>query len=335
MTLLIKSGQYTCETASTSSEKPMKGSPEVRSKPALEPGRTRVLFVGLGTMGLPMAINLLRAGFAVTGHDVNPRSAASLVAAGGRPGDDPCTSARDCDVVVTMLPDDAIVADVLAGASGLMSHLRPGALVIEMSTTAPRTKKALHAQARSNGVDFVECPVGKTVEHAIAGTLSLMVGGDAGSIARARPILDALGNEVHVCGDVGAASAMKLINNALVACINAASIEALVAGTKANLSVATMMSVMKTTLVWNNSLAKALPNKALKRDFSPGFMTRLAHKDVKLALEMARELDVPMLQGEAAFALLSEALDDGHGGDDTPGSMLRACEARAGVRVAP
>ena len=189
--------------------------------------------------------------------------------------------------------------------------------------------------AAARGVGFIECPVGKTVEHAVAGTLSLMAGGDVRLIDRARPILGAMGSEVHVCGEVGAASAMKLINNALVACINAASIEALVAGSKAGLSVATMMSVLKTTMAWNNSLANALPRKALKRDFKPGFMTRLAHKDVALARDMARELDAPMHQGEAAFALLGQALEDGYGADDTPGSMLRACEARAGVHLVP
>ena len=171
-----------------------------------------------------------------------------------------------------MLPDDRIVGDVLAGASGIIASLRPGALVIEMSTAVPRTKKALHAEARAKGVDFVDCPVGKTVDHAIAGTLPLMAGGEPGRSSARVP-------------------------------------------------------------AWNNSLAKVLPDKALKRDFRPGFMARLAHKDVKLAPEMARELGVPMHQGEAAFRLLSEALGDGHGGDGTPGSMLRACEARSGVRV--
>lgn len=315
----------------------MKGSPENLSKvaEATAPGRTRILFVGLGTMGLPMARNLVRAGFDVAGYDVNPDGIAAFVAAGGQASGDPLAAARACDVVVTMLPDDRAVTAVLAGRSGLVANLRQGALAIEMSTTAPRTKKALQAEASARGVDFIECPVGKTVEHAIAGTLSLMAGGDPAQIERARPILGAMGDEVHVCGEVGAASAMKLINNALVACINAASIEALVAGSKANLSVETMMSVLRTTLAWNNALAKALPGKALKGDFRPGFMTRLAHKDVGLALEMARDLDVPMRQGEAAFALLGQALDDGYGADDTPGSMLRACEARGGVHLAP
>ena len=297
------------------------------------PDTTQVLFVGLGTMGLPMATNLVRRGFAVAGFDLVGASVDAFARAGGRRGADVVAAARDCDVLVTMLPDDRAVNEAMAGERGLIARLQPGALVIEMSTTGPRTKQALRVEAAARGVDFIECPVGKTVEHAIAGTLSLMAGGDEALIDRARPILDAMGSEVHVCGDVGAASAMKLINNALVACINAASIEALVAGSKANLSVDTMMSVLKTTMAWNNSLAIALPRKALKRDFKPGFTTRLAHKDVGLALEMARELDVPMRQGEAAFALLGQALDDGYGADDTPGSMLRACEARGGVRL--
>jgi 3-hydroxyisobutyrate dehydrogenase-like beta-hydroxyacid dehydrogenase len=300
-----------------------------RSK--LEPGQAGILFVGLGTMGLPMASNLVRAGFAVSGLDANAKALDAFVAAGGRRA--PADAARQCDVVVTMLPDDRAVLDVLGGPGGLIAALREGTLVIEMSTTGPAAKKALLEQALVRGVDFIECPVGKTVEHAVAGTLSLMAGGDPAVIDRARPVLSPMGNEVHVCGEVGAASAMKLINNALVACINAASIEALVAGRKANLTIETMMSVLKTTMAWNNSLASALPRKALRRDFKPGFMTRLAHKDVALALQMARELGAPMHQGEAALGLLAQALDDGYGADDTPGSMLRACEARSGVQL--
>jgi 3-hydroxyisobutyrate dehydrogenase-like beta-hydroxyacid dehydrogenase len=292
-----------------------------------------IVFVGLGTMGLPMASNLVRAGFPVTGSDANRRAVDALVAAGGHDGNDTRDAASRADVVITMLPDDRAVNDVLAPPSGLLAVMKRGSLAIEMSTTAPSTKVALAAAAACRSIDFVESPVGKTMEAAIAGTLTLMVGGTPSAIARARPILASMGNELHVCGEVGAASAMKLINNALVACINAASIEALVAGRKAKLGLDTMMGVFRTTMAWNQALAVGLPRKALKRDFRPGFMTRLAHKDVGLALGMAKDLGVPMTQVEAAYGILGRALDAGYGGDDTPGSMLRVSEAQGGVQV--
>lgn len=293
----------------------------------------QLLFVGLGTMGLPMAKNLLRAGWAVTGYDTSPTATEAFAAAGGPIATDPRVAAGEADVLLTMVPDDRAIREALALPGGLLGAMRPGSLVIEMSTTAPSTKQALAAMAAERGIAFVESPVGKTMEAAIAGTLTLMVAGEPAAIERARPILAAMGNELHVCGAMGAASAVKLINNALVACINAASIEALVAGRKANIDLDTMLGVFKTTMAWNNALATGLPRKALKRDFKPGFMTRLAHKDVGLALSMAKELDVPLTQVEAAYATLSQALADGFGMDDTPGSMLRVCEARGGVQV--
>jgi 4-hydroxybutyrate dehydrogenase/sulfolactaldehyde 3-reductase len=310
--------------------------PENRSNPADPSSATPdhiILFVGLGTMGLPMATNLVKAGFDVVGHDRNPAAVSSLVAAGGRASIGLAAALREADVVVTMLPDDAIVDQVLGGEDGVVAQARPGALLIEMSTTAPATKIAHASAAAARGIDFVEAPVGKTMDAAIAGTLTLMAGGDAAHIDRARPILAPMGNELHVCGAVGTASAMKLINNALVACINAASIEALVAGRKANLDLGLMLGVFKSTMAWNNALAVGLPRKALRRDFRPGFMTKLAHKDVGLALSMARALDVPMTQGEAAYAILEEALREGYGADDNPGSMLRVCESKGGVEL--
>ena len=296
-------------------------------------GTRTVLFAGLGTMGLPMARNLVRAGFDVLGSDPNAAAVAALATAGGHDAGEAAAAAARADFIVTMLPDDAVVLGVLQGDGGLLGWARPGTLVIEMSTTAPATKVALAEQARQRGLDFIECPVGKTMEHAIAGTLTLMAAGDPRSIDKARPVLAALGNDLHVCGDVGAGSAIKLINNALVACINAASIEALVAGTKANLEIGMMINVFKTTMAWNNALAIGLPKKALRRDFKPGFMTKLAHKDVGLALSMGRALDVPMKQGEAAYAILEQALRDGFAGDDSSGSMLRVCETRGGVQL--
>ena len=290
-----------------------------------------VLFVGLGTMGLPMASNVVRAGFPVAGLDANPTAVERFAAAGGRAASD--ADIREADFIVTMVPDDAAVRAVLGGENGLIARAKAGAMIIEMSTTAPSTKIELAAEARRRGVEFIEAPVGRTMEHAIAGTLALMIGGNPALVEKARPLLLAMGSELHLCGDVGAGSALKLINNALVAAINAASIEALVAGRKANLELETIFSVLKTTMAWNNALAKALPNKALRRDFKPGFMTRLQHKDVGLALQMGRELDVPMPQAQAAYDVLARAIDTGFGGDDGIGSMLRVVETEGGVTL--
>lgn len=295
-------------------------------------GSGAILFIGLGTMGLPMASNLVRAGFRVFGSDANRDAEERFRLAGGDVAGAARERAADADVVVTMLPNDRIVREVL-GEGGVLAAMRPGSLLVDMSTTSPKTKTDLAAEAERHGVDFIESPVGKTVEHAVAGTLTLMVGGEPALIERARPVLSAMGSEIHVCGSVGAASTVKLINNALVACINAASLEALVAGQKANIDLDTMLGVFRTTLAWNNALAVGLPRKALRRDFKPGFMTKLAHKDVGLALAMADDLEVPMRLGRAAFEILEKALSSGFGDDDNAGSMMRVCEMDGGTTL--
>lgn len=284
-------------------------------------------------MGLPMASNLLKAGFDVVGADRNEAALAAFAERGGTTTADAVETAAHADIVVSMLPDDAIVRAALGRTEGVISALRPGSLVVEMSTTSPDTKIALAGGASAGGVEFIEAPVGRTMEHAIAGTLALMAGGDPVLIGNARPLLSAMASEIHLCGDVGAGSAIKLINNALVAAINAASIEALVAGHKAGIGLETMFSVLKTTMAWNNALSTALPRKALRRDFRPGFMTRLQHKDVRLALGMAAQLGAPMPMAGAACELLDAAIASGFGSDDGSGSMLRVCEAAGGVRL--
>jgi 4-hydroxybutyrate dehydrogenase/sulfolactaldehyde 3-reductase len=284
-------------------------------------------------MGLPMASNLVRAGFRVFGSDVDSRAMKAFNDAGGESASDAAEAAARADVIITMLPDDRVVQAVLRPPAGLLAQARRGALVIEMSTTAPQTKIELAELARGREVDFIECPVGKTMEHAIAGTLTLMAAGERRLIEQARPILSAMGNDLHICGDVGAGSAIKLINNALVACVNAASLEALVAGRKANLDLGMMIEVFKTTMAWNNALAVGLPRKALRRDFKPGFMTRLAHKDVGLALAMADQLGTPMHVGRVAYELLDKAIQTGFAAEDSSGSMMRVCESEGGVTL--
>jgi 3-hydroxyisobutyrate dehydrogenase-like beta-hydroxyacid dehydrogenase len=159
-----------------------------------------------------------------------------------------------------------------------------------------------------------------------------MIGGDEAVIERVRPILGLMGSDLIRCGDLGAGQAMKLINNLLASILLEASVEALVSGVKVGLTLDTMISVLKTTMAWNNQLAIAMHNRALKGDFEPGFMVKLAHKDCRLAMSMNEGLGLKAPVGAATLAALQEALDEGLGKNDV-GSLLRLREKAAGVTV--
>jgi 3-hydroxyisobutyrate dehydrogenase-like beta-hydroxyacid dehydrogenase len=201
-----------------------------------------------------------------------------------------------------------------------------------MSTIDPETTRRVGAKIRAQGAEMIDSPVGKTADAAVAGNLTLMVGGDAGVIARVRPLLDCMGTDFFHCGDLGAGQTMKLINNLLATAVSEASIEALVSGTKAGLGLDTMLSVLRTTMAWNNALAIAMPKRPLAGDFSPGFMMKLAHKDCRLALKMVDGLGVAAPVGHAAFASLEEGLQRGLADDDV-GALLKLREEPAGVKV--
>ena len=289
-------------------------------------------FIGLGTMGGPMARNLARKGHALTVLDMNPRAVQSLVEAGAKAAKTPKDVAAASEIVITMLPDAPDVERVALGADGIAAGIRAGSVYIDMSTIDPATTRRIGAQVRAKGAEMIDSPVGKTADAAVAGTLTLMVGGAPDVVARCRPVLDCMGTDFFHCGGLGAGQTMKLINNLLATAVSEASIEALVTGAKSGLTLDTMMSVLRTTMAWNNALAIALPKRPLAGDFGPGFMVKLAHKDCRLALEMARGLGVTTPVGRAALASLDEAMQRGLHDDDV-GALLKLREEAAGVVV--
>ena len=293
---------------------------------------TSIGFIGLGTMGAPMARNLLKAGHCLTVYDINPAAIETMKAAGASVAASPRDMAAASDVVITMLPDAPDVEKAVTGADGILAGIRPGSLYIDMSTIDPETTQRLGKRLAAAGCEMIDSPVGKTVEHAIAGTSTLMIGGDAASVERARPVLSAMGTDLIHCGGLGAGQAMKLTNNLLASVLLAASSEALVAGLKAGLTLETMISVLKTTMAWNQQLAVAMHNRALKGDFEPGFMVKLAHKDCRLALAMNQALGLKAPVGAATLATLQEAVDAGLAGNDV-GALLKLREDQAGVRA--
>jgi 4-hydroxybutyrate dehydrogenase/sulfolactaldehyde 3-reductase len=236
------------------------------------------------------------------------------------------------DVVIAMLPDGPDVERALLGEDGAIHSMKPGSVLIDMSTIDPAVTRKIAAALAGKGVDMVDSPVGKTADHAIAGTLTLIVGGKAEVVDAVRPILDCMGNDFFYCGELGMGEAMKLTNNFLSAAIMTATIEALVMGTKAGLTLETMMSVMRTTMAWNNHLGVSLPKKALADDFSLGFMVKLAEKDQRLALILAAALGAPTPIGTAVQETLAETARSGLAELDMS-AVLRLREEQAGVRV--
>ena len=289
-------------------------------------------FIGLGTMGAPMARNVMKRGHALTVFDVVPAAVVSIVAAGARAGATPKDVAAASDIVITMLPDAPDVERVALGPEGLVAGIRAGAIYVDMSTIDPATTRKVGAAIADRGAAMIDSPVGKTADAAVAGTLTLMVGGAAEVVERCRPVLDCMGTDFFHCGDLGAGQTMKLVNNLLATAVSEASIEALVAGTRSGLTLDTMMSVLRTTMAWNNALAIALPKRPLAGDFAPGFMMKLAHKDCRLALQMVEGLGVEAPVGRAAFASVEEAMRRGLADDDV-GALLKLREEAAGVRV--
>jgi len=289
-------------------------------------------FIGLGTMGAPMARNILAKGHELVVFDVVAQSMSSVTLAGARAAASPRDVAQRADFIITMLPDSPDVERVAAGPDGILAGIRAGSVYIDMSTIDPATTRRIGAQVRAKGAEMIDSPVGKTADAAVAGTLTLMVGGDAAVIARCRPLLDCMGTDFFHCGELGAGQTMKLLNNLLAQALGAASTEALVAGVKAGLTVDTMLRVLRTTMAWNNQLAIAMPKRSLVGNFEPGFMMKLAHKDCRLALQMVDSLGVDAPVGRATLASLDEGIRHGLQDMDV-GAMLKMREEQAGVTV--
>lgn len=292
----------------------------------------RIGFLGLGTMGGPMARNILRRGYRVKGFDLNPAAIKAHVDAGGQAATSLQDVAKDADVVITMLPDGPDVEKAVVGEGGLVQAMQPGSVLIDMSTIDPGVTRRVGRALAEKGIAMVDCPVGKTQDHAIAGTLTLMIGGDPAVIERVRPVLDCMGRDFFYCGELGMGEALKLTNNFLAASILSATSEALVMGRKAGLSLEIMTDVMRTTMAWNNQLAVALPKKGLAGDFSPGFMVKLGEKDQRLAIDLAKALGVETPVGAAVHAVLVQAKNAGFADLDIT-AVLSLREKQAGIVV--
>ena len=292
----------------------------------------KVGFIGLGVMGGPMALNILKGGHALTVYDRSADAVARLTAAGAKAAASPQEVGAASDIVITMLPEPQHVEQVALGSDGIAAGMRPGGMLIDMSTIDPVTSQRVGRALKERGIAMVDSPVGKTSEHAVSGTLTLMVGGEPADIERAMPVLKCMGTDTFLCGGPGMGHAMKISNNLLATTIMVANTEVLAIGIKAGLQLELMMEVMKTTMAFNHQLYVAMPKKAFQGDDSPGFMVKLAGKDVRLAVELAKAYGFDALVGRAAQESLDRAAKMGYAERDTA-ALMKIREDELGIQV--
>jgi 3-hydroxyisobutyrate dehydrogenase len=287
----------------------------------------RVGVVGTGIMGAPMARNLLRAGHAVTVHNRTPARVSPLVEAGATAAPSPRAVAAAVDVVVTCVPDTPDVEAVVAGADGILAGAAPGLLVIDTSTIAPAVARTLAARAVAQGVQFLDAPMSGGEQGAIAGTLSLMVGGEQAAFERAAPVFAAIGKTATYMGAPGQGQMTKLVNQVVGAATLAAVAEGVALGARAGLDPEALVRAIAggaaTSWMWTN-----LAPRMQRRDFAPGFMVRLQQKDLRLAQDAAAELGAPLPLTTVVQELLGAVEAQGGGALGTQ-AIVTALEALA------
>lgn len=293
--------------------------------------KLRVGYIGLGVMGKPMARNLLRAGFALTVHNRSRGAVEELAGEGATPATSPAEVARASDVVLTCLPGPADVELVYLGPSGVLEGVGAGSVLVDMSTIDPDTHRRIASLATARGASYLDAPVSGGSTGAQQATLTIMVGGEAAALARVRPVLEALGKQIHHLGPVGAGATTKLVNNMLGSINLAGAVEALVLGAKAGLDPRQLAEVINTSSGASRSFAATVP-EVLRRNFEPGFTIDLQHKDVCLATDLGRQLGVRLLAGSLAAQVLQEARGAGYGKKSVFAAIL-PLEQNAGIEL--
>ena len=294
----------------------------------------KVGFIGVGNMGGPMCRNIIRN----TNHDVvvfdlNPAAIKACTDLGATAGTSAAQVASTCDVVLTSLPMPRNVEEVALGSSGISESAKPGTVYIDLSTNSPTTARKVNDGMRAKGIQMLEAPVSGGVPRATDGTIVIMVGGDTAVFDAQLPLLKSFSGEVVHVGEIGMGSVAKLVNNMLAFCNAAAAAEALMIGTMAGIDLRKLQQVISNAS-GNSSAFRNISEKAFKREFDATFALNLAHKDLRLALELADELGVPGMIAPQVMNLMRIARAKGMGGDDSS-SVIRVYEQALGREVRP
>ncbi|MEM2876338.1 MAG: 2-hydroxy-3-oxopropionate reductase [Candidatus Bathyarchaeia archaeon] len=293
--------------------------------------KKRIGFIGLGVMGKPMAMNLIKAGYHLTVWNRTRSKMDDLVRMGAEPGDSPRDVAEKSDVVITMVADSPDVEDVVLGPSGVVEAARPGLIVIDMSTISPSVTRKIAEKLREKGVEMLDAPVSGGEVGAKQGTLSIMVGGSEDVLKECLPILEVLGKRITYMGANGMGQMTKLCNQVICALNIQAVCEGLMLGAKAGLDLEKLLNVVTAGAAGSWMLSNLGP-KMIKRDFEPGFKIVHQQKDLRLALTQASELNLP-LPGTALVNQMLRAVEAAGMGEKGTSAAIVAMEMISGFKV--
>ena len=292
----------------------------------------KVGFIGVGNMGGPMCRNIIRnTNHEVIVFDLNPAALKECTDIGAAAAASVADLAGRCDVVITSLPIPRIVEEVTLGSGGIAENARPGTVFIDLSTNSPATARRVSAGMAAKGIAMLEAPVSGGTARAKDGTIVIMAGGDDKVFEQNLPLLKSFSGEVVHVGAIGMGSTAKLINNMLAFCNSAAAAEALMMGKRAGIDLHKLDAVIRNASGMSAGYA-SLSSKAFKGEFQATFALDLAHKDLRLALELADELGVPGLIAPQVMNLMRMARGMGLGGDDSA-SIVKVYEAALNEQV--
>ena len=291
----------------------------------------KIGFIGLGIMGKPMARNLLKAGYQLVVYDINSEAVKELIRDGAKEGKSSGDVASQCEVIITMLPNSPEVKEVVLGINGVIDGIKPGSVLIDMSSIAPLTSKEVSKKLLHKGAIMLDAPVSGGEPKAVAGTLAIMVGGPQETFNKVKDILGAMGASVTLVGDIGSGNITKLANQIIVALNIAAIGEAMVLATKAGVDPEKVYQAIRGGLAGSTALDAKMP-LILDGNFKPGFRIELHIKDLLNALDTAKELDVPGVLTGKVLEIMQALKADGKGKDDH-GSIIQYYEKSAKVKV--
>jgi 3-hydroxyisobutyrate dehydrogenase len=294
----------------------------------------RVGFIGLGTMGASMALNVRAAGYDIVVNDIRREASAPHLKAGATSVDSALKVAEDADVVFTSLPGPREVEEVALAEEGLLAGMRPGTAWFDLSTNSPTVVRRLHERFAAKGIAMLDSPVSGGPAGAKSRKLALWVSGDRAAFDNHKPVLDAIGDQAMYVGRIGSGTVAKLVHNAAGYAILAALAEVFTLGVKAGVEPLVLWQAVRQGAFGRKRTFDRLAEQFLPHLFDPpAFALKLAHKDITLATELGRELNVPLRIATLVREELTEALNRGWGERDSRIFMLLQ-EERAGVDIA-